>query len=101
MPQHLSSPLPGHSTASQKSLPATATTPLGVSGYTFADLHDAERLASLYDRFCEEVQAADPAFWQRWDAFRKDPDAPRPPLELSSLIVSMAPHVSRFIGRLF
>src|SRR5437867_3889437 len=78
-----------------------ATTPLGVPGYTFADLHEPERLASLYERFCEEVQAADPAFWQLWDAYRRDPDAPRPPVALSNLIVGMAPHVSRFITRLF
>ena len=32
-----------------------ASSSLGVPGYTFADLHDPERLASLYERFCEEV----------------------------------------------
>ncbi len=74
---------------------------LGVSGYTFEDLHDPNRLASLYDRFCEEVAAADPAFWQRWDAYRKAPDAPLPPLTLSNLLIGMAPHVSRFLQRLF
>ena len=36
-------------------LPAAGTTELGVPGYTFADLHDPDRLASLYERFCEEV----------------------------------------------
>ena len=44
--------------------PYTAQTPLGVPGYTFADLHDLARLASLDDRFNEEVQAADPALWR-------------------------------------
>ena len=76
-------------------------TSLGISGYTFADLHDADRLASLYERFCEDVQASDPAFWREWDAYRLDPDAPRPPIALSNLLVAMAPHVSRFIRRLF
>ena len=56
---------------------AAATTPLGVSGYRFADLHEPDRLASLYERFCEDVQAADPAFWREWDAYRRAPDAPR------------------------
>ena len=74
---------------------------LGVSGYTFADLHDPDRLASLYDRFCEGVQAADPDFWRAWDAYRRAPDASRTPLELSDLLVGMAPHVSRFVQRLF
>ena len=75
--------------------------PLGVPGYTFADLHQPERLASLYDRFCEEVQAADPALWQAWDAYRRAPDVPRPPVDLSNLLIAMAVQVSRFVVRLF
>ena len=78
-----------------------ATAPLGVSGYTFADLHEPERLASLYDRFCEHASAADPALWAEWDAYRRAPDAPRPPVALSNLLIAMAPHVSAFVTRLF
>ena len=74
---------------------------LGVSGYRYADLHDPRRLESLYEHFCEEVQAADPAFWREWDAYRQAPDAPRPPLTVSNLLIGMAPHVSRFVKRLF
>src|SRR3954468_5385474 len=74
---------------------------LGVPGYTFADLHEPERLASLYDRFCEEAAAADPALWREWDAYRLSPDSPRPPVALSNLLIAMAPHVSRFVKRLF
>ncbi|MFI5179624.1 MAG: FAD-dependent oxidoreductase, partial [Vicinamibacterales bacterium] len=78
-----------------------ATSALGVPGYTFADLHEPERLASLYERFCEEVAAADPALWRDWDAYRRAPDASRPPVALSNLLTAMAPHVSRFVRRLF
>jgi NADPH-dependent glutamate synthase beta subunit-like oxidoreductase/NAD(P)H-flavin reductase len=78
-----------------------ATTSLGVPGYTFADLHEPERLASLYERFCEDTLAADPALWREWDAYRRAPDAPRPPIALSNLLTAMAPHVSRFLTRLF
>ena len=78
-----------------------ATTALGLPGYTFADLHDPERLASLSERFCEDVQAADPVFWQDWEAYRKAPDVPRSPITLSNLLIGMASHVSRFITRLF
>src|SRR5262249_51593681 len=74
---------------------------LGVPGYSFADLHDPDRLHSLYDRFCEEVRAADPAFWLEWDAYCMSPDVPRPPLVLSNLLIGMAPHLSRFLRRLF
>ena len=78
-----------------------ATTALGVPGYTFADLHQPERLASLYERFCEEVAATDPRLWHDWDAYRRAPDAPPPPVALSNLLTAMAPHVSRFVKRLF
>ena len=75
--------------------------PLGVPGYTFADLHQPERLSSLYDRFCEEVQSVDSSLWREWDAYRRDPEAPRPPVQLSNLLIAMAAHVSRFVVRLF
>jgi NADPH-dependent glutamate synthase beta subunit-like oxidoreductase/NAD(P)H-flavin reductase len=78
-----------------------ASTALGVPGYTFADLHEPERLASLYERFCEETAAADPALWIEWDAYRRAPDAPMAPVALSNLLIAMAPHVSRFLKRLF
>jgi NADPH-dependent glutamate synthase beta subunit-like oxidoreductase/NAD(P)H-flavin reductase len=74
---------------------------LGVPGYSFADLYDPHRLASLYDRFCEEVAAVDPAFWRDWEAYRRNPDAALPPITLSNLLTGMAPHVSRFLRRLF
>src|SRR5262245_43045596 len=80
---------------------AVSSNSLGVSGYSFADLHDPERLSSLYERFCEQVAADDPALWRDWDAYRQAPDAPRPPVALSNLLVAMAPHVSRFLVRLF
>src|SRR4051812_48846919 len=78
-----------------------ATSSLGIPGYSFGDLHDPERLASLYERFCEGVQAADPVFWREWDAYRQAPDLPRPPLAVSNLLIGMAPHVTRFLERLF
>ena len=64
---------------------------LGVAGFTFDDLHRPERLGDLYERFCEEVAEADPAFWREWDAYRQAPDAPRPATDVSSLLVRMAP----------
>jgi NADPH-dependent glutamate synthase beta subunit-like oxidoreductase/NAD(P)H-flavin reductase len=80
---------------------ATPATTLGIPGFTFNDLHDAERLACLYKRFCEEVEAADPEVWRDWDAHRAAPDTQLPPIVLSNLLVAMAPHVSRFVTRLF
>src|SRR3954471_21680292 len=78
-----------------------ASTPLGVPGYTFADLHEPERLASLYERFCEETAAADPVLWGEWGGYRPGADGPPPPVALSNLLIAMAPYVSRFLQRLF
>ncbi|MGE0592494.1 MAG: FAD-dependent oxidoreductase [Vicinamibacterales bacterium] len=78
-----------------------AAMPLGIPGFTYADLHAAPRLKDLYDVFCRDVEARDPDLWTRWDAYRRDPDAPRPPIEVSDLVVHMAPHVSRFVTALF
>ena len=74
---------------------------LGIDGFTYADLHDPVRLRDLHTVFCDRVAAADPALWASWDAYRQDPDAPRPAVERSDLIVRMAPHLSRFLIELF
>ena len=42
-----------------------------------------------------------PSCGVEWEAYRSAPDAPRPPIALSNLLVAMAPHVSRFVTRLF
>jgi NADPH-dependent glutamate synthase beta subunit-like oxidoreductase/NAD(P)H-flavin reductase len=81
--------------------PKAASTPLGIPGFTFADLYESDRLAALYERFCEEMQTLEPDLWREWDAYRRSPEAPRPPVVLSTLLVRMAPHVSRFLRRLF
>ena len=39
------------------------TLPLGIEGFTYADLHVAARLRDLYDLFCRRVADSDPEFW--------------------------------------
>jgi NADPH-dependent glutamate synthase beta subunit-like oxidoreductase/NAD(P)H-flavin reductase len=73
----------------------------GIPGFSFADLQDAGRLKDLHDRFCGEVAEEDPALWAEWQAYRADPAAPRSAPAVSSLLVRMAAHVSRFVARLF
>ena len=75
--------------------------PMGIDGFSYADLHVPERLRDLYELFCRDTAAADPGLWAEWDAYRAAPDAERSPLERSDLIVRMAPHVSQFVSRLF
>src|SRR5690242_18139630 len=74
---------------------------LGVAGFTYADLYKSDRLRELLDIFDSEVAAANPELFAKWEAYRRDPAAARPPVEISALLVSMAAHVSRFVGRLF
>ena len=74
---------------------------LGVSGFSFGDLHRPERLRDLYDRFCEELAAAEPDFWAEWDSYRAAPDQVRPAVEVSRLLVAMSRRVSAFLARLF
>src|SRR5262245_15911404 len=90
------------SRACRSSMIETAPTmPLGIEGFTYADLYAPARLKDLYDEFCRRVAAADPAFWAEWDAYRTAPDAPRSPVQVSDLIVRMTPHVSGFVEALF
>ena len=73
---------------------------LGIAGFTFADLHQPARLHALYELFCEDVRRTDADLWAQWDAHRLNPTA-LGPVPRSNLIIAMAPHVSRFVSRLF
>jgi NADPH-dependent glutamate synthase beta subunit-like oxidoreductase/NAD(P)H-flavin reductase len=73
---------------------------LGISGFTFADLHQPARLHALYDLFCDDVRRLDADLWARWEAHRASPAA-LGPVARAELIIAMAPHVSRFLLRLF
>ncbi len=75
--------------------------PLGIDGFTYADLHRPSRLRDLHDQFCARVAADDPALWALWDAYRTAPEDVTSPIERSDLIVRMAPHLSRFVATLF
>ena len=73
---------------------------LGIAGFTFADLHKPARLHALYELFCDDVRRTEPELWSAWSSHRLTPTA-LGPVARSNLIVAMAPHVSRFITRLF
>ena len=75
--------------------------PLGIDGFTYADLYRPSRLRDLHDLFCSRVAADDPSLWSEWDAYRIAPESVTSPIERSDLIVRMAPHVSRFVASLF
>ena len=74
--------------------------PLGIQGFSFADLHRPARLKNLYERFCDDVKQADGELWSQWSQYRETPEA-LGNIARSNLYVAMAPHVSRFVTRLF
>jgi NADPH-dependent glutamate synthase beta subunit-like oxidoreductase/NAD(P)H-flavin reductase len=78
----------------------SASDPLGISGFTFADLHAPARLRDLHDAFVAEVSSVEPELWRQWEQHREVPDA-LGPVARGNLIVQVAPHVSRFLTRLF
>ena len=79
---------------------AAASDPLGLPGFTFADLHDPGRLADLYRAFTADVAATEPELWRQWEQYREVPES-LGAVARGNLIVQMAPHVSRFVTRLF
>ena len=74
--------------------------PLGLSGFTFADLHQPSRLRDLYNAFVAQVRSTEPELWAQWDQYRDVPEA-LGAIARSNLVVAMAPHVSRFVSQLF
>ncbi len=78
----------------------SASDALGLAGFTFADLHRPARLAALYDLYCDDVRRVEPELWAQWESYRRNPTA-LGAVATSNLIVAMAPHVSRFLTRLF
>src|SRR5688500_7519094 len=75
-------------------------TALGLTGFTFADLHRPARLRELYLRFVEQVRRTEPELWTEWERYCEVPES-LSNIARSNLIVAMAPHVSRFVSALF
>src|SRR6185436_17722785 len=78
----------------------SAATPLGLDGFTFADLHQPARLGDLHQRFVERVKSTEPELWAEWQQYREIPES-LTPIARGNLVVAMAPHVSRFVSALF
>jgi NADPH-dependent glutamate synthase beta subunit-like oxidoreductase/NAD(P)H-flavin reductase len=75
--------------------------PLGIAGFRYPDLFVPERLKDLYDVFCTELAQKAPDTWRKYEAYRASQGAGMKPEEISDVIVSVAPHVSSFVARLF
>jgi NADPH-dependent glutamate synthase beta subunit-like oxidoreductase/NAD(P)H-flavin reductase len=77
-----------------------SNTPLGIGGFTFADLHQPARLRELYHRFVEQVKAVEPELWAQWSQYREVPES-LTAVARGNIVVAMAPHLSRFVSALF
>ena len=80
--------------------PTASETTLGIPGFSFADLHQPARLRDLHDRFVAEVKATEPELWAQWEQYREVPES-LGAVARGNLVVAMAPHLSRFVSRLF
>src|SRR6185503_20188073 len=74
---------------------------LGIPGFSYPDLFNPDRLKDLHNVFDAELAAGNPELHASWDAYRKNPEQPKTPVEISALLVGVADHVSRFLVRLF
>ena len=74
---------------------------LGIPGFTYADLYAPPRLRALFERWHEALHAANPALAARYDALRATQGNDLTPVQLSELLVELAPSVSRFVAKLF
>ena len=74
---------------------------LGEEGFAYADLFAPERLAELTARFEAYFLAADPAAHARFAAYRACGGEGMKPEAISDALLAGAPHLSRFVARLF
>ncbi|MDI1433820.1 FAD-dependent oxidoreductase [Polyangium sorediatum] len=74
---------------------------LGEPGFVYADLFDAGRLAELTGRFYAYFEAADPTGYERFSKYRACQGSGMSAEEISESLLVGAPHLSRFVARLF
>jgi NADPH-dependent glutamate synthase beta subunit-like oxidoreductase/NAD(P)H-flavin reductase len=74
---------------------------INLSGFTFHDLYDPRRLHELTEVFSQEFQESDAELAARFEAYRAKGGEGFNPVDTSQLLVAVAPHVSRFVARIF
>src|SRR5215212_6120908 len=87
-------------TSEQQQLPADF--PLGVEGFTYGDLYRPARLRALAEAFYAEVERADAALGARLAEYvGARGESLKGTRAESELLIEAAPHLSRFVARLF
>jgi NADPH-dependent glutamate synthase beta subunit-like oxidoreductase/NAD(P)H-flavin reductase len=89
-----------HLPSSSRSTATTWNFPLGLEGFRYADLNRVRRLIALYQVFRDELRSADPSLAERYDQ-SCDQYSRGEGKEDTTLLIDVARHLDRFIGRLF
>ncbi|HEX8186842.1 MAG TPA: FAD-dependent oxidoreductase, partial [Pyrinomonadaceae bacterium] len=91
-----------HEPTSEQQQQPPADFPLGIEGFTYGDLHRPERLRALAEAFYAEVESADAALHARLSEYvgARGENLKGSKAE-SELLIEAAPHLSRFVARLF
>ncbi len=73
---------------------------LGIAGFRFGDLHDVHRLPDLARAFDDYLKDHDRAAFETLKRYRSEFES-MGPVECSDALVTVAPWLSRFLGRMF
>ncbi len=90
-----------HSVRSDARPTAASALTLGISGFSYADLYEPERLKDLSDVFDATVRDHDPALFAEFERYRACRGEGMPAEQISEILVKMAPYVGSFVARLF
>lgn len=74
---------------------------LGMPGFDYADLHKPEKLNELLGVFEQSVKTHDAALHSEFTDYRDCQGEGMSPVQISELLVKMAPFVGTFVGKLF
>ncbi len=75
--------------------------PLGVGGFTYADLYDPARLTDLLEAFDLWFLATAPDARAQFELYRSSKGEGMSPVQQSEALLAAAPFVGRFVGKLF
>jgi NADPH-dependent glutamate synthase beta subunit-like oxidoreductase/NAD(P)H-flavin reductase len=89
-----------HLPSSLRSAATAWNFPLGIEGFRYADLNRVRRLMSLFEAFREELRTADPDLSRRYDENVEQYARGQGTLD-TELLIDVARHLDRFLGRLF
>ncbi len=74
---------------------------LGIPGFRFADLNRVRRIAALDQVFRQELSLADSDSSALYEAYREAEGRGYEPKAASDIITTVAPHLGRFVARIF